>query len=917
MTNLKAIIQRAGEVIGMSEFSHESNQDDQSLPSGTRVCIENASLSWGFQIKKEKGDKFKVDQDHKDVNLSNISFQAYDGNLKVVVGSVGCGKSTFLASIMHELEVIEGEVKTNGNKAYVEQEPFIISGTVKENILFGNDFDQELFKQTIRVCCLEEDLKQMANGADTIIGERGINVSGGQKARLSLARAIYSQADIYLLDDPLSAVDPEVASKIFFGCINDYLKDKCVILVTHQVQFLKDVEDIILIDDNTIKLRGSYDDLKEQGMDFDKLLESYEDKKEKPAEDEIIFDEEDDDNKLPPIRHQTEPENDPIHNSISKVKDELSNADDSSHEIMKNKNTITKEVVDKGELKIKDWWNFYKYGTGVFGFFLIIFSTILGSFLFISISYIVGEWTRKSKKDQQDSGYIHLFYGSILVYFLVIFIRAMMVTVSCLVASKNIHEKMVYKVLRAPIKFFDATPIGRILTRLAQDIAAYDFILPMTMNFVLNNGFRALSILILMIITVPFVAVPAIFALLMMYLIRKRTILPQNDLKRYDSVTKAPINTKFGSVLDGVTSIRAYKKEDYFIKNFMIDSDLNTNVLFTYQGVVRWAHSRLDMTSISLLFVNSLIIVILKNHTDWIDVVFASISLQLSMEYAIVCAYLIRLIGELESYMTRSQRAVEYAEMETEDELEKPNDPKHWPETPEIVFNDVVMRYREGLEPVLKGVNTIIKPGEKVGIIGRTGAGKSSIVQVIFRLIEMEPQSRLLISGDDIRDLGLHCLRLNISFIPQTPFLMASNIRDNLDPFKIYSDEEIWKTLEEVQLKQYVETLDHGLDTEISDNNVVFSVGQKQLICLARAILRKNKILILDEATANVDIETDRMIQQTIREKFKDCTMLTIAHRMATIADSDKILVMKDGIIKEEGKPNEILRKLSRNHTDK
>lgn len=392
--------------------------------------------------------------------------------------------------------------------------------------------------------------------------------------------------------------------------------------------------------------------------------------------------------------------------------------------------------------------------------------------------------------------------------------------------------------------------------------------------------------------------IPGIIVVIIAYYIRKYSITPQNDLKRYDSITKAPINTKLGSVLDGITSIRAYKKQDYFIEKFMKDVDTNANVLFTYQGVVRWSQSRLDFTSLAVIAINAFLIVTMRNYTDYLNVVVASMSFQLSMEFGIIMAILIRIIGELENLMTRSQRCVEYAEMETEDELVKPGDSENWPKTPEIVFNNVVMRYREGLEPVLKGISFNIKPGEKVGIIGRTGAGKSSIIQAIFRLIEVDQNSSITISGQDIREIGLHCLRLNISFIPQTPFLMASTIRDNLDPFNVFSDEEVWQSLLEVQLKHYIKSLKDGLLTEIADNNVTFSVGQKQLICLARAILRKNKILILDEATANVDIETDGMIQKTIREKFKNCTVLTIAHRMATISNSDKIIVMEDGRIR-------------------
>jgi ABC-type multidrug transport system fused ATPase/permease subunit len=575
----------------------------------------------------------------------------------------------------------------------------------------------------------------------------------------------------------------------------------------------------------------------------------------------------------------------------------------------------TKETVDKGNLKLKDWWNFYKFGTGIIGFLLIISFTVAGAFLFIWISYITGVWTNKDEGEQRKIKYFHFFYGTILLYFTVIFIRSMWIAGSWIIASKNIHILMIEKVLRAPISFFDKTPIGRILTRLAQDIAVFDTMLPLMMNFVLNNSFRWIAIIVLMSIAAPFLIIPIIATLIIVYIIWRTSITSQNDFKRYDSITKAPINTKFGSVLNGVTSIRAYNKQGYFIRKFMEDSDINWNVLFSYQGVARWSQSRLDICSLVLLAINAFIIIILKNHSNMIDLVVASISFQLSIEFSIQMAYLIRIVGDLENLMTRTQRWIEYVGMETEDELTKPEDPEDWPETPEIVFHNLTMRYREDLPPVLKNLNCIIKPGEKVGIIGRSGAGKSSIIQAIFRLVEIEKESGLIISGKDIREIGLHCLRLNISFIPQTPFLMASTIRDNMDPFEAYSDEEIWNALEDVNLKRHIENLEHGIMTQISDNNVVFSIGQKQLIWLARAILRKNKILILDEATANIDIETDRMIQKTIREKFKDCTVITIAHRMATIADSDKLIVIKDGRIDREGKPGAILHNYVKRHS--
>ena len=572
-----------------------------------------------------------------------------------------------------------------------------------------------------------------------------------------------------------------------------------------------------------------------------------------------------------------------------------------------NVDLIEKETKQEGNVSICTWFKFFSYGLGFFGvIIIIIFAWIYGASS-ILINYFVGVWLKESQTEVKNTLYFSLFCSFIAILFIVSVLLTISIYGNLLISSNILHKKIVWKILRAPIAFFDSNPIGRIQTRFSRDTFILDYLLGFSLSIFSVGFVKVVGISIIIWVNIPWMLIPLIAVVFMMFLIQRRCSLAQNETQRIDAITKGPINTKLGSVIDGLDTIRAYKKEQHFINKFIIDSDKNGNAMFMFFGISRHMVVMMEMCSWIFVMINLLLIAILKNETTSLDLVTASVAIQFSLEISVNFSFAIRYWTESCNLMVSGQRVIEYAEMKSEDAISKKSDPKYYPETSEITFDNMTMRYKEGLEPVLNNISYHVKPWSKVGIIGRTGAGKSSILQAIFRLVEIEEDGQIIIGETNIKDIGLHCLRKNISYVPQSPFLMASTIRENLDPFSDFSDDEIWKVLEDLQLKNYVESLEKQLLTDLSEQGSVFSVGQKQLICLARAILRNNKILVLDEATANVDYETDALIQKTIREKFKDCTVLTIAHRYATIWDSDMIIMLEDGYLTKHGSPQEIL----------
>lgn len=822
--------------------------------------------------------------------IKNVSFGIKKNTLNALIGRIGSGKSTLLLSLFGELPNTKGEARYNGSIAIVEQEPIIFPGLLRDNILFGKTFDQVWYDTVVEACCLTEDLKNFANGDMTEIGEKGINLSGGQKARLALARAIYSNADVYLLDDPLSAVDTKVAKHLFQNAIKGLLAEKTVILVTHQVHFIKECHRILILNEGNIIGDGDYEQLRYQNVDV-----------------ETIFQDEDKRNSsFASIKADNEQENEPVKEEL------IEQAEDEEKNKMKDDDKgklFSQEDMYAGEVTAKTWIDYAKFCLKpLSGSFMLLFfaSNEVVNVLFGAIS----NWWA--------NGRLNLTNGSIILGVLTFlsillnFAKNYLFTKSTFDGAELLHNKMLHRVFRSPVQFFDTNPVGRILNRFSNDVSILDRNLPPSMIDVMEGVFFFTALFITIWIIYPFIILPSIFSIVCYALILKYCKLAMIQSRGLELVSRSPIYSLFSLTLSGLVTIRAYNQTDNFKKKFMLLLNDNTRGSYAFYWSSRVFGYLVDMAS-SITVVMSICILISNRGSVNHGLLALSLSYLLRISEGLQW-YLRQYINCSQSMMSVA-RCMKYTETPNEADLNKPEDKELqevvWPSRGDVEFHNVFMKYREDMDHVIKNLSLSVAAGEKIGCIGRTGAGKSSIIQLLFRMVETDvkhaPESYINIDGVNTRGIGLHTLRNKISIIPQTPFVFSGTIRRNFDPFFQTSDEDIWRALEDVNLKDLVEGLPQKLDTDMSNATSIFSVGQKQLICLARAILRKNRIVVLDEATANVDLETDKFIQRKIMEKFGNCTIFTIAHRLSTIADYDKVLVMHKGVSVEYAPPFKLL----------
>ncbi|KAI1287041.1 Multidrug resistance-associated protein 1 [Halotydeus destructor] len=826
------------------------------------VSVNDCSFSWA-----KNGSR----------TLKDINVNIQTGSLTAIIGQVGSGKSSLISAILGDMCSLSGFSKVSGDLALVPQTSWIQNATIKKNITFTSEFEVNKYERVLSACALEDDLKILPAGDETEIGEKGINLSGGQKQRVSLARAVYSDRDLYFLDDTLSAVDANVGNHLFEQVIgrDGLLKNKTRVLVTHKLAVLPFVDDIIIMKDGRIDFQGSYENLIRQ----------------RPNYTEVVA---------------------------------MQDGDEMGIELglpeMKSKKKGNEEAGVRGRLvrteqmnsKSVMWKVFFEYLTSVKWTKLLSFTLTFAARVTFAVlaSLWLGEWASDSESRfrRRDLSLrnirLSIFTSLGVLQAVCSLILTYLLYVIAADASKTLHSQMLARILRAPMSFFDTTPTGRILNRFTSDVYSNDSTLRVCLRGLSLVLVAGVSSAILVVLKTPLAIIAIVAIVILNSLSQRKYLQTSRQLQRIESTTRSFAFSQLSETISGSTMIRAYDAVEIFDNT--CDEKLNSNNVASYCRTItrNWMKAIGGFLSALFVLFSLGLVLVAELNASTAGIIFGASS---AITAAIVQGY--EQYAQLESCLVAVERCQEYRSTPVEEDEESTSEPyQGWPEEGNVTFESYSTRYRDGLDMVLNNVNLKINGGQKVGIVGRTGAGKSSISLALFRIIEAV-EGKIVIDSINCRALKLADLRSRMCIIPQDPVLFIGSLRYNLDPFNRNTEQEIWRALEIANLKDFVGQLNGGLYHEISEGGENISVGQRQLVCLARAVLRKSKILVLDEATAAIDNETDDQIQKTIRTEFADCTILTIAHRLNTILDYDKILVMDKGSVAEYDEPSVLLKR--------
>ncbi|XP_074245585.1 ATP-binding cassette sub-family C member 2-like isoform X2 [Saimiri boliviensis] len=823
--------------------------------------------------------------------LKDLNLKIPEGALVGVVGQVGSGKSSMLSAILGEMEKLTGVVQRKGSVAYVSQQAWIQNCTLQENILFGSVMNEEFYEQVLEACALLPDLEQLPKGDQTEIGERGVTISGGQQHRVSLARAVYSRADIYLLDDPLSAVDVHVGKQLFEKVIGSLglLKNKTRILVTHNLTLLPQMDLIVVMESGRVAQMGTYQELLSKTRNLRNLHQ-------------VISEEE----KAHALKQAS------AVNSRTRRKDQIREQKDRSSLDQGKQLSMKKEKIAVGRVKFSIILQ-YLQAFGWLWVWLTIFTYLGQNVLSVGQNLWLSAWAKEAKYmtmneftewKQIRSNKLNV-YGLLgLIKGLFVCSGAYVITRGSLSASRTLYVQLLNNVLHLPIQFFETNSTGQIISRFTKDIFILDMRLHYYLRLWLNCTLEVIGTILVIVGALPLFILGIIPVVFFYFSIQRYHVASSRQIRRLRGASSSPVISHFSETLSGLSTIRAFGHEQRFIQQNK--EVVNENLVCFYNNVIsdRWLSVRLEFLGNLLVLLAALLAVLAGNSIDS-AIVGLSISYTLNITHSL--NFWVKKTSEIENNAVSLERVREYENMDKEAPwITSRRPPLQWPNKGVVEFINYQARYRDDLSLALQDITFQTHGEEKIGIVGRTGAGKSTLSNCLFRIVE-RAGGKIIIDGIDISTIGLHDLRSKLNIIPQHPILFSGTLQMNLDPLNKYSDSKLWKVLELCHLKEFVQSLPEKLLYEISEGGENLSVGQRQLLCLARALLRKTKILILDEATASIDFETDKLVQTTIRKEFSDCTILTIAHRLQSIIDSNRVLVLDSGRIVEFEAPQKLI----------
>nr|XP_038033034.1 multidrug resistance-associated protein 7 isoform X1 [Anas platyrhynchos] len=882
-------------------------------PSGMASAIEMRGADFSWAPVKEESSSQPFPTGTLQLHIENLSVRK--GMLLGVVGKVGSGKSSLLAAIT-------GELVKQGGRVYVcdleqgfglaTQEPWIQFATVRENILFGRDYDARLYEEVLEACALSEDLNILPAGDQTEVGENGVTLSGGQKARIALARAVYQEKELYLLDDPLAAVDADVANHLMRKCILGVLQHKTRILCTHRTEFLEKADALVLMENGRIVKTGPPADILPLVEAIPKFKDM--DKRQKDKAPDEQSQEED---------IETEAEESSQDNHLLR-KEEEKKEGAVAFQVYKAYwlavgsclalSILFSLLLMQASRNISDWWLSHWISSisqtpntsvtvcaaSLPSVELLLFSTVG------LVSPIQALDTAPVPSNASaDVNFYLMVYGSIAgANSLFTIFRAFLFAYGTIRAAVVIHNRLLQRVVKATVTFFDTTPTGRILNRFSSDLYCVDDTLPFILNIFLANMYGLLGMLVIITYGLPWIGLVLLPLAALYFSIQRYYRRTSRELKRLYNLTLSPIYTHFSETLSGLSSIRAMRAAERFELENQLHLEQNQRCLFASNTAVQWLDIRLQMIGVAVITAIAGIAII-QHQKELGNPGLVGLALSYALSVTNLLSGLISSFTMTETMMVSVERTEEY----TTDIPVEPQDKvvqvaADWPSRGLVEFQHVVLAYRAGLPNALDGVSFTVYPGEKVGVVGRTGSGKSTLFLALFRMLELKA-GRILLDGVDSRLVGLEELRSRLAIIPQDPFLFSGSIRENLDPQGKRTDAELHEVLEQCHLRDAVTRMG-GLDSELGERGKSLSVGQRQLVCLARALLTQAKVLCIDEATASVDQQTEQLLQQTIHQRFADKTVLTIAHRLNTVLDSDRVLVMQAGRVAELGSPSSL-----------